>query len=134
MSPVVKGIVAETQITLSSQAEAQALFGPQDDYVRRLRKKFGVRVILRGSTLVVDGDTEAVDQCQELLHRWLKILRLTGELFEADIATTLESGDDSSEPMYNETDSQGSAGDTAIAPRDQNIRAGLTVLRWRWIM
>lgn len=117
-------VMAETQITLTSQTEAQALFGPQDEYVRRLRKKFGVRIILRGSTLVVDGDADDVDRCEELLHRWLKILRLTGELFEADIATTLETSNDSPETMYHETDSQESAGNTAISPRDQSIRAG----------
>lgn len=82
--------MVEANIHLKDQFEAQALFGPQDDYLRRVRNLTGARIILRGNTVNVSGEAEQVNRCEELLRQWRSILRDNSELLEGDIVRTLD--------------------------------------------
>ena len=82
--------MAESNIHLKDQFEAQALFGPRDDYLRRARDETGARIILRGNTVNVSGNAEQVNRCEELLRLWRGILRSNSELLESDIVKTLD--------------------------------------------
>lgn len=85
-----QGKMVEANIHLKDQFEAQALFGPQDDYLRRARTLTGARIILRGNTVNVSGESDQVSQCEELLRSWRSTLRSNGELLESDIVRTLD--------------------------------------------
>jgi phosphate starvation-inducible PhoH-like protein len=82
--------MAEANIHLKDQFEAQALFGPQDDYLRRVRNLTGTQIVLRGTTVNVSGQSEQVDRCEEVLREWRNILRTNTELLESDIVRTLD--------------------------------------------
>lgn len=84
----------ETNLLLHGQSEAQALFGPQDEYLRRARRATGATVILRGNLVEVSGDSESVDRCEHILRTWLHILRTKSELLESDVNRSLDESDD----------------------------------------
>lgn len=82
--------MAEANIQLRDQFEAQALFGPQDDYLRRVRNLTSTQIVLRGTTVNVSGEPEQVERCEELLKELRTILRTNTELLESDIVRTLD--------------------------------------------
>ena len=65
----------QARIQLNGQAEAQSLFGPQDDYLRRLRQATGATIVLRGNVVTVSGTSEQVAECADILRLWKTILK-----------------------------------------------------------
>lgn len=82
--------MAEANIQLKDQFEAQALFGPQDSYLRQVRNLTGTQIVLRGTTINVSGEPEQVERCEEVLKEWRRILRAKSELLDSDIVRTLD--------------------------------------------
>lgn len=83
--------MAEASIQLQNQTEAQALFGPRDEYLRRIRSDTGAKIVLRGNVVNITGDDEQVGRCAELLRSWQKIYHRNQELLESDVTKSLDS-------------------------------------------
>lgn len=116
--------MTEARIPLEGQAEAQALFGPQDDYLRQVRRATGAKIVLKGSLVVVSGEEDRVEACQDLLRQLRMILRTRGELTEDDVRQAI-SPDEEEDQMYedSEVESPGDIPVTAVAPKNRDVRA-----------
>ncbi|MEO2019332.1 MAG: PhoH family protein [Fuerstiella sp.] len=117
----------ETTIQLRSQEEVRALFGPQDEFMRRLRRNTGTQIILRGNVVHVQGTAAQVERCSNLLKLWREILRRNEEFLDDDVAMTLDSKLEG-EQLHNDVldNNQGSADAPTVPtePRNRDIRAG----------
>lgn len=78
-------------ITLDSPEEAVLLFGPRDTYLRLIRDALDLRLIARGDTVQVEGESEEdVDQADRIFQQLRKLLRQQGQLSAEDVRTTIE--------------------------------------------
>lgn len=115
----------ESTIQLLDQSEAQALFGPRDDYLRRVRKETGARIVLRGNVVSITGDDDQVSRCEELLKSWRRILHRNQELLESDVVRSL-SPDVETEESENDLLQQSNMADlplTPTGPASRDLRA-----------
>lgn len=99
--------MAEASIRLTSQDEARALFGPRDEYVRRVRSATDASVVLRGNEIRVFGTQAQVNDCCRILSEWQGVLARNGELLQSDVIRSLN-------PDVNETTTQRSVADSGI--------------------
>ncbi|MCH2200372.1 MAG: PhoH family protein [Fuerstiella sp.] len=91
--------MAEASIHLNSQDEARALFGPQDEYVRRVRTATDASIVLRGNEIRVFGTQSQVSDCCRILSEWQGVLANSGELLQSDVIRSLN-------PDVNDTTAQ----------------------------
>lgn len=119
--------MTEARIPLDGLAEAQALFGPQDDYLRQVRKATGARIVLKGTQIVVSGDDTQIEECRDLLRQLRTILRTRGELTDSDVERALSTDDQEDDEMaYEESEIEPTLGDvpvTAVQPKNKDVRA-----------
>lgn len=99
--------MAEASIRLGSQDEARALFGPCDQYVRRVRSTTEANVVLRGNEIRVFGTQTQVNECCRILSEWQSVLASNGELLQSDVIRSLN-------PDVNETTAQQPAAEEFI--------------------
>jgi phosphate starvation-inducible PhoH-like protein len=99
--------MAEASIRLGSQDEARALFGPCDQYVRRVRSTTEANVVLRGNEIRVFGTQTQVNECCRILSEWQSVLANNGELLQSDVIRSLN-------PDVNETTVQQPAAEEFI--------------------
>ena len=81
--------MAEASIRVNSQDEARALFGPQDEFVRRVRTATDASVVLRGNEIRVFGTQSQVSDCCRILSEWQGVLASRGELLQSDVTRSL---------------------------------------------
>ena len=117
--------MAEAKIQLQNQTEAQALFGPRDDYLRRVRNDTGARIVLQGNVVNISGDVDQVDRCEDLLRQWQHILHRNQELLESDVARTMDShlNDDYVENEMLQQNDNAVFSSTPSAPVSRELRA-----------
>jgi phosphate starvation-inducible PhoH-like protein len=72
-------------ILIPSQDTARTLLGAQDAYLKQVRDALGVRIVLRGDSLTLDGDDEAVRKGLEILNELLDIAHTKGILLDDDV-------------------------------------------------
>jgi phosphate starvation-inducible PhoH-like protein len=72
--------VSDALLQLGDHDEAQALFGPRDRFVRSIRERFGVEIVLRGLTVEVSGAAADRAAALALLTELLERVRRDGEL------------------------------------------------------
>lgn len=117
--------MTEATLTVKDQAEALALFGPQDAYLKKARKHTGTKVVLRGNVIAISGELDDVHECQELLNLWKSTYRLKGDLLDSDVEASLSDAMDTGEQTMPVSDSMAAL--TALSdprqPRDRDIRA-----------
>jgi len=99
--------MAEASIRLNNQDEARALFGPCDEYVRRVRSVTDANIVLRGNEIRVFGTQSQVSECCRILSGWQGVLASNGELLQSDVIRSLS-------PDVNETTSQQPAAEEFI--------------------
>ncbi|MCA9085872.1 MAG: PhoH family protein [Planctomycetaceae bacterium] len=117
--------MAETKVQLKNQDEVRALFGPRDDYLRRLRQSTNTRVVLRGNAVHIDGEEPDVDRCEEVLRSWQSIFRNRSELLDSDVTRSL-SDDQEQEIMADFSQPTSEVFDlssVSTEPRSRDIRA-----------
>ena len=118
--------MAEASIQLKDQTEAQALFGPQDNYLRRVRKQTGAKIVLRGNVIGISGETQQVGQCEEVLRLWRGIIRNNQELLESDVIKSLDSnleGDELEADIQNGNGVRAELPNVPAEPKNRDIRA-----------
>ncbi|MCU0723442.1 MAG: hypothetical protein MUC63_07490, partial [Planctomycetes bacterium] len=83
--------MAEERIPLRSGDEALALFGRQDENLRRIHERLGVRAVLRDGQLRISGEEEGVARAAAVSRELLRRIR-TGETPEAEEVEALLAG------------------------------------------
>ncbi len=81
--------MAEASIRLNGQDEARALFGPRDEFVRRVRTATEASIVLRGNEIRVFGTQSQVSDCCRILSEWQGVLANSGELLQTDVIRSL---------------------------------------------
>ena len=82
--------MTEASIRLSSQDEARTLFGPQDEYLRKVRSATQAGIVLRGNEIRVFGSRSQVDQCCRIFAQWQDLIARNGELLQSDVLSSLD--------------------------------------------
>ena len=111
--------MAEASIRVNNQDEARALFGPQDEFVRRVRTATDASVVLRGNEIRVFGTQSQVSDCCRILSEWQGVLANSGELLHSDVMRSLN-------PDVNETTSERFVAEETVRTSDP---AGHSTLR-----
>ena len=83
------GRMSSATLSIPSQEAARALLGPQDAYLKQVRDALGVRIVLRGEQLLLDGEDEQVRRGLEALSALREIFDHKGQLLEEDVVEVL---------------------------------------------
>ncbi len=75
---------------LQSQEEALALFGENDKNLRRMREKLNVRILARGDSIRIEGETETVERAENLIRDLLSLYRQGGDVGAEEFERGLE--------------------------------------------
>ena len=67
-----------------------ALFGLKDSNLRRLEKKFTAKIVARGSKVMLKGDSEELNQLEQVLTELISLLKRNGEITENDVDTVVD--------------------------------------------
>lgn len=119
--------MTEKIIQLESQTEAQALFGPRDANLRRLRQLTGARIVLRGNQICLSGSLDQVALSEEILRSWKTILHRNSELLDSDVTRSLNSGMEEEQEVESEISEGSMSGDFSMLPAasgGRDVRAG----------
>lgn len=65
----------EKNIKLQTHHEAQALFGPHDEYIKAIEKEFKVKLFIRGENLKISGTATNINKASGLIDYILSALR-----------------------------------------------------------
>ncbi len=81
--------MSEATILFDDPEEIRTLLGAQDEHLRRLRDSVGVDVVFRDDTLMLQGDSESVNQGVAVIGRLRELIGEAGELRTADVLKVL---------------------------------------------
>ncbi len=81
--------MSEATIPFDDPEEIRTLLGAQDEHLRRLRDSVGVDVVFRDDTLMLQGDSESVNQGVAVIGRLRELIGEAGELRTADVLKVL---------------------------------------------
>ena len=59
---------------------ARALLGRRDSHLRLLRDAFGIRIVMRGNVLMLEGDESSVQAATRAIHSLLRLLEKDAEI------------------------------------------------------
>jgi phosphate starvation-inducible PhoH-like protein len=77
-------------IPVEDQEQVRMLLGPQDQFLRRVRDAIGVRVVLRGDELLLEGSDQQIERGREAIDEMRSVIAQTGQLDEAQVVRVLE--------------------------------------------
>jgi phosphate starvation-inducible PhoH-like protein len=78
------------KITLKNPAEGQALFGPQDKFLRLIEKETSARIFTRDEEVTIQGDSRELNSLQQLFGVLLELIRGQYVLSERDVLYAIE--------------------------------------------
>lgn len=84
--------MATANIGVRQPEDVRSLFGPQDRYLRRIREATGLKVLLRGDELVLEGSPEQLEEGQGTIRRLLEIVENGKELSDETLEKVLQYG------------------------------------------
>ncbi len=79
----------ENNISVVDSKTLLALFGPRDQYLRKIRSALGVVISARDGRIHIEGEERAVAQATSVLEQLKAIAQRTGELAPHDVAKVL---------------------------------------------
>ncbi|MCA9073778.1 MAG: PhoH family protein [Planctomycetaceae bacterium] len=77
-------------IPVEDPEQVRILLGAQDQNLRRVRDAIGVRVVLRGDELILEGTDQQVERGQEIIDELRAIIAKTGQLNEPQVVRAIE--------------------------------------------
>ena len=89
----------EVVISLDNQAEAIAVLGSRDQYLRQVRDAFGVKVVARNETLRVEGDDTGVEQARHAFEGLRDLYKKRGAVGSEDVVDVIEAAVRRSSPQ-----------------------------------
>jgi phosphate starvation-inducible PhoH-like protein len=81
----------DKQIPLETRDEAQALFGPYDQYLKAVRSKTGAQIVVRNGAIQISGTRVQAEQAHRMFLEIKEVLDARGKLGEGDLDRILES-------------------------------------------
>lgn len=79
----------QNHLSFENQNQIRALFGCRDEYLRLVRERVGVQVVVRGDELRLSGDDQQVETALKVFSELKSILRRHGELFPTEVDRVL---------------------------------------------
>ena len=76
-------------LTFQSQEQIRILFGCQDQYLRLIRSRLGIHVVIRGEELRLSGNAEQVEVGRRVFSDLKRIVEKFGELLPSEVESTL---------------------------------------------
>jgi phosphate starvation-inducible PhoH-like protein len=77
--------MSRTTIAVVDSKRLLVVFGPRDQYLRRIRSALGVGVAARDDAIQIDGDEAAVQRAAEVFEGLDQVARRSGVVTEADV-------------------------------------------------
>ncbi|MFC0212082.1 PhoH family protein [Paenibacillus chartarius] len=78
------------KLSLRSPAEGQALFGPQDKFLRLIEKETNARIFTRDEEVTIQGDAASINSLQQLFQVLLELIRNQYSISERDVLYAIE--------------------------------------------
>ncbi len=75
------------------------LFGPRDNYLKRLRKAFGVDIFARGDQLRIEGPEDEVERCEDALRAMEEEVERKGSISPERVERLIEQNRQAPEPQ-----------------------------------
>lgn len=118
--------MTEVELPVASQAEALALFGPQDQFLKRLRNHTDTSIVLRGNVIAISGQITLAERCAEILQDWQQVYRRNGEVLDSDVTRSLDprSQEQAVATDLNEMTATEDVTAGVTLPKNRDIRAG----------
>jgi phosphate starvation-inducible protein PhoH and related proteins len=76
-------------LTFQSQEQIRILFGCQDQFLKQIRDRLGIHVVIRGEVLRLSGDPEQVELGRRVFADLKKIVEKYGELLPSEVESIL---------------------------------------------
>lgn len=76
-------------LAFQSQEQIRILFGCQDQYLRQIRERLGIHVVIRGDELRLSGEPAQVEIGRRVFTDLKRIVEKYGELIPSEIESTL---------------------------------------------
>src|ERR1700735_5253190 len=76
-------------LTIDDREEAMQLFGTRDQYLKMIRDALGVRVVMRGEVLHIEGTATQVDQAERAFAQLRSMLATHKVLTAENVRTVL---------------------------------------------
>jgi phosphate starvation-inducible PhoH-like protein len=80
-------------LAFQSQEQIRILFGCQDQYLRQIRNRLGIQVVIRGEELRLSGEPAQVEIGQRVFSDLKRIVEKYGELLPSEVESTLSRHD-----------------------------------------
>jgi phosphate starvation-inducible protein PhoH and related proteins len=77
-------------LEFQSQEQIRILFGCQDQYLRKIRDRLGIHVVIRGEELRLSGEPAQVEIGRRVFSDLKRIVEKYGELIPSEIESTLD--------------------------------------------
>lgn len=84
-------------ISFQSQEQIRILFGCQDQYLREIRTRLGIQVVIRGDEIRLSGDSDQVEAGRHVFSDLKRIVEKYGELLPSEVKSTLDRYDSDAE-------------------------------------
>jgi phosphate starvation-inducible PhoH-like protein len=82
--------MSELTIQLDNHDEAVRLFGSRDRFLREIRNALGVQLVARGSTILIKGEEEQVNQAGRVFDQLRQMLQHQDQLSTENVRTIVE--------------------------------------------
>lgn len=76
-------------LAFQSQEQIRILFGCQDQYLRQIRNRLGIQVVIRGEELRLSGDSAQVEIGRRVFSDLKRIVEKYGELVPSEVESAL---------------------------------------------
>ena len=76
-------------LVFQSQEQIRILFGCQDQYLRQIRGRLGIQVVIRGEEIRLSGDSEQVEAGRRVFSDLKKIVEKYGEMVPSEVESIL---------------------------------------------
>lgn len=77
-------------ISFQSQEQIRILFGCQDQYLREIRTRLGIQVVIRGDEIRLSGNADQVQAGRHVFSDLKRIVEKYGELLPSEVETALD--------------------------------------------
>ncbi|MHC4877727.1 MAG: PhoH family protein [Planctomycetota bacterium] len=81
--------MAQQTLPIDTQEQIRGLFGCQDQFLKRIRERLGVEVVVRGEELRLSGTESQVNAASDVFRDLQLTLDRHGEVFSADVEQAL---------------------------------------------
>ncbi len=113
--------MSEATISFSNHDQIRTLFGARDQFLRKVRERVGVDVVVRGDELHLHGSDDQIHRGLQIFTELRTIVEETGKLQEADVLHVLDNGNGASKSDETPIEDDDSSSDARLS-HEVNVR------------